>query len=66
MSLLDSFTDTQLVPLLELFAVCDDVFTEDDWFDACDSCRGKGSKQGIGLGRIRRQWGKVREVLRDE
>ena len=44
-----------LPPLLELFAVVDDVFTEDEAF-APENLR-------AGLGRIYRQWKKSRKVL---
>jgi hypothetical protein len=45
---------TQAVePLLGLFAVCDDVFTEDDALAA--------HNQRVTLGRIYREWKKVRQ-----
>lgn len=42
-------------PLLELFAVVNDVFTEDDAM--------KQGKQQVGMGRIYRQWKKTRTAL---
>lgn len=42
-------------PLLELFALVDDVFTEDDAMDP--------SKRQIGMGRIYEQWKRTRAAL---
>jgi hypothetical protein len=45
----------EMIPLLELFAICDDVFTEADAFD----------KEYVykSLGRIHRQWKETRAAL---
>lgn len=44
-----------VVPLLELFAMVDDVFTEDDALDP--------SKRQMSLGRIYEQWKRTRAAL---
>lgn len=48
----------EMVPLLELFAACDDVFTEADAFDQ------EHIRQS--LGRVHRQWKQTRAALDPE
>lgn len=47
-----------VVPLLEMFAMCDDVFTEDDALSP--------EKRQISLGRLYEQWKRTRTALDPE
>lgn len=54
----NEFREEVIIPLLSMFAMVDDVFTEQDAFDEV--------KRKIGYGRIYREWLEVREKLDPE